>query len=61
MGNKINFLWLNECEKLFGLPEHYTDYGLSPQKRQVLIGRAWSVPVIYKILEPLRKIYDTLW
>ncbi|ROT79375.1 putative ATP-binding cassette sub-family A member 3-like [Penaeus vannamei] len=46
--------WLTEIEKIFGFPSHYTDVGnTSLKERQTLLGRAWSVPVIEHILQPL--------
>nr|XP_027231607.1 DNA (cytosine-5)-methyltransferase 3A-like [Penaeus vannamei] len=50
--------WLTEIEKIFGFPSHYTDVGnTSLKERQTLLGRAWSVPVIEHILQPLTKYY----
>jgi len=46
------------CCRLFGFPEHYTDVGnIPPTRRQKLIGKAWSVPLIKHILAPLRAFY----
>lgn len=44
--------------QIFGFPSHYTDVGnTSLKERQTLLGRAWSVPVIEHILQPLTKYY----
>lgn len=44
--------------QIFGFPSHYTDVGnTSLKERQALLGRAWSVPVIEHILQPLTKYY----
>ncbi|KAK4871726.1 hypothetical protein RN001_015850 [Aquatica leii] len=40
-------IWITELEKVFGLPQHYTDAGnLSATQRQELLGKSWSIPVI---------------
>jgi hypothetical protein len=53
-GNE-DILWLPELERVFGFPRHYTDFGnLTISKRQQLLGRSWSVPVIKWIFEPLK-------
>nr|XP_042911601.1 DNA (cytosine-5)-methyltransferase 3B isoform X2 [Parasteatoda tepidariorum] len=53
-----DILWITELERVFGFPMHYTDVGnLSPTKRQELLGRSWSVPVITQILNPLQKLF----
>ncbi|XP_053650320.2 DNA (cytosine-5)-methyltransferase 3A isoform X1 [Cherax quadricarinatus] len=58
MNEKGDVPWVTEIEKIFGYPEHYTDAGnLSIKERQVLLGRAWSVPVIMHILKPLGKYF----
>uniref|UniRef100_A0A915JKC3 DNA (cytosine-5-)-methyltransferase n=1 Tax=Romanomermis culicivorax TaxID=13658 RepID=A0A915JKC3_ROMCU len=45
MEGKPDTLWPTELETLFGLPRHYTDVGgLTPAKRQKLIGQGWTVP-----------------
>lgn len=52
-GEKSN-ISVQEMEKLFGLPEHYTDVqNLSPTIRQKLLGKSWSVHVICELLTPL--------
>jgi hypothetical protein len=54
MNGKTDTLWITELEVIFGLPIHYTDTGnLQISKRQQLLGRAWSVPVVKHILQPL--------
>jgi hypothetical protein len=64
-GKKITFpvemegikdlLWMTELERIFGLPIHYTDVGNLPiSKRQQLLGRSWSVPVVKWIFQPLK-------
>ena len=50
-------LWPIELELLFGLPEHFTDFGLCDSRRHRLLGKAWSVHVIGKILKPLVSQY----
>ena len=43
---------------LFGFPDHYTDIGnICPTKRLKILAKSWSVPVIKKILEPLKKFF----
>lgn len=63
MDGEPSHIWLSELERLFGFPEHYTDVGcLNLERRQKLIGRAWSVPVIKHLLSPLKhyfKVKDT--
>jgi hypothetical protein len=54
MNGNRDTLWMTELEIIFGLPIHYTDTGnLQIGKRQQLLGRAWSVPVVKHILQPL--------
>lgn len=49
------------CFSIFGFPQHYTDVGnLLPARRQQLLGRAWSVPVICHVLSPLRCFFQTV-
>lgn len=44
-------------EKLFGLPEHYTDVqNISTTIRQKLLGKSWSVQVICELLTPLKSL-----
>lgn len=55
-GEKSN-ISVQEMEKLFGLPEHYTDVqNLSPTIRQKLLGKSWSVQVICELLTPLSSL-----
>ena len=56
--NKEDSLWSTEIERIFGVPDHYTDVNnLTPKERQVLLGRSWSVPVIRQIFEPLKSYF----
>lgn len=55
-GNEDGLL-ITERERLFGFPSHFTDADISLTKRQRLLGRAWSVPVIEEILFPLTTLY----
>ncbi|XP_034251362.1 DNA (cytosine-5)-methyltransferase 3C-like [Thrips palmi] len=51
-------LLITERERLFGFPTHFTDGpNLSIRKRECLLGKAWSVPVVEKILSPLKSIF----
>ncbi|XP_040064067.1 DNA (cytosine-5)-methyltransferase 3A isoform X2 [Ixodes scapularis] len=51
-------LWITELERVFGFPSHYTDVGnLSLGRRQQLLGRAWSVPVVCHLLGPLKDFF----
>ena len=46
--------------QIFGFPTHFTDVGnLTAAKRQALLGRSWSVPVIKHLLLPLKKYFKT--
>lgn len=55
-GEKSN-ISVQEMEKLFGLPEHYTDVqNLSPTIRQKLLGKSWSVQVICELLTPISSL-----
>ncbi|KAI0230759.1 DNA (cytosine-5)-methyltransferase 3A [Lamellibrachia satsuma] len=61
MGATGDTLWIPELERLFGFPEHYTDVGnIPPTRRQKLLGKAWSVPLIKHILAPLKSFYGCL-
>ncbi|XP_026819840.1 DNA (cytosine-5)-methyltransferase 3C-like [Rhopalosiphum maidis] len=54
-------LYITEIEAIFGLPHHFTDVGdLSIASRQKLIGRAWSVQVIKKLLSLLENTFAKL-
>lgn len=60
-GETPDTLWITELEDIFGFPQHYTDVGnLLPARRQQLLGRAWSVPVICHVLSPLRCFFQTV-
>ncbi|KAK4290041.1 hypothetical protein Pmani_037032 [Petrolisthes manimaculis] len=60
MKERGDLLWSTEMERLFGFPPHYTDVGnLNASKRQALLGRSWSVPVIKYLLTPLTAYYPT--
>lgn len=51
-------LWL--CCRVFGFPKHYTDVGnIALGRRQQLLGKAWSVPVIKHLLAPLKNFFKT--
>nr|XP_026693797.1 DNA (cytosine-5)-methyltransferase 3A-like isoform X1 [Ciona intestinalis] len=55
---KEDVLWSTEVERIFGLPEHYTDVNNhGPKERLALLGRSWSVPVVKRILAPLRDYF----
>ena len=42
----------------FGFPDHYTDVGnLSRSRRQKLLGKSWSIPVVKHLLTPLRTYF----
>jgi hypothetical protein len=59
MNGKDGPLWITELERAFGFPVHYTDTGnLGPSKRQQLLGRAWSVPVVKLLLKPLQNYFE---
>ena len=50
----------DSLHQMFGFPRHYTDLGsLGPQRRQQLLGRAWSVPVIRHILSSLTRFFQS--
>lgn len=58
MGTDTDTLWIPELEKLFGFPEHYTDVAnLPPTRRQKVLGKSWSIPVVRRLLLPLRVVY----
>ena len=55
-----DYLWLTEMERVFGLPDHYTDVGnLGQKERTRLLGKSWSVPVIRHLLAPLRDYFES--
>jgi len=54
-------LWDTELEKLFGLKEHYLDVaGLGSTRRRRLLGKAWCIPVIEDLLQPLVPLFKCL-
>lgn len=58
MNGEGDVLWVTELELVFGFPKHYTDVGNIPLgRRQQLLGKAWSVPVIKHIFSPLRNFF----
>lgn len=58
MNGKQCSLTITELEKIFGLPEHYTDVlNLSPRSRQSLLGKSWSIPVVENIFKPLTNFF----
>ncbi|GAB1603055.1 DNA (cytosine-5)-methyltransferase 3B [Argonauta hians] len=60
MDGEEDAIWITELEKIFGFPAHYTDVrNLNHGRRQRLLGRAWSVPVIKFLLSPLTKLFHT--
>lgn len=51
-------LWSTEVERVFGVPQHYTDVNnLSPKERLSLLGRSWSVPVLQQMFAPLQHYF----
>ncbi|KAL5008110.1 hypothetical protein ScPMuIL_013691 [Solemya velum] len=60
MNGKEDSIWISELEGIFGFPAHYTDVGNLPQtRRQGLLARAWSVPVIKHLLKPLQQYFKS--
>ncbi|XP_039266747.1 DNA (cytosine-5)-methyltransferase 3C-like isoform X2 [Styela clava] len=58
-GDKEDVLWTTEVERIFGVPEHYTDVNnLGPRERLTLLGRSWSVPVVRLLLSPLKEYFS---
>jgi hypothetical protein len=58
MNGKESTVWMTELEKIFGFPVHYTDTGnITISKRQQLLGRSWSVPVVQCLLKPLQPFF----
>lgn len=47
----------SEVEKMFGMPQSYTDVGLSATRRQKLLGASWCVATIKALLWPLKFLY----
>jgi hypothetical protein len=51
-------LYITELELIFGFTSHYTDVcDFNISKRQKLLGKAWSVPVVKNIFLLLRDIF----
>ncbi|XP_022246328.1 DNA (cytosine-5)-methyltransferase 3B-like isoform X2 [Limulus polyphemus] len=58
MNGGSDVLWVTELEQVFGFPRHYTDAGNIPLgRRQQLLGKAWSVPVIKHLFTPLKNFF----
>ncbi|KAG8325439.1 hypothetical protein J6590_067462 [Homalodisca vitripennis] len=58
MKGQDSTLTVNEIEKMFGFPEHYTDVmNFNANIRQKLLGKAWSVEVVSALLEPLTQYF----
>ena len=54
----VESLYLLYCFRLFGFPDHYTDVGnIAPTKRQKILAKSWSVPVVQHILRPLTQFF----
>ncbi|XP_076338328.1 DNA (cytosine-5)-methyltransferase 3B-like isoform X5 [Tachypleus tridentatus] len=53
-------LRVTDIEQVFGFPKHYTDTGNIPLgRRQQLLAKAWSVPIMKHIFMPLRNFFKT--
>ncbi|XP_063064738.1 DNA (cytosine-5-)-methyltransferase 3 beta, duplicate a [Engraulis encrasicolus] len=58
MNGEDDHLWATELEKVFGFPKHYTDVAnMGRARRQQLLGKAWSVPVVRHLLSPLKDYF----
>ncbi|XP_052103473.1 uncharacterized protein LOC127736951 [Mytilus californianus] len=58
MNGKDDIIWISELERVFGFPDHYSDVGnITVTKRRQMIGRAWSIPVLKKILNTLTDFF----
>ncbi|KAL2103403.1 hypothetical protein ACEWY4_000271 [Coilia grayii] len=58
MNGEDDYLWSTELEKVFGFPKHYTDVAnMNRGKRQALLGKSWSVPVIRHLFAPLKDYF----
>ncbi|CAC5368096.1 unnamed protein product [Mytilus coruscus] len=58
MNGKDDIIWISELERVFGFPDHYTDVGnITVTKRRQMIGRAWSIPVLKKILNTITDFF----
>ncbi|KAJ1525518.1 hypothetical protein ONE63_010326 [Megalurothrips usitatus] len=52
-------LSVTEWEQLFGFPPHYTDCAnLSVSRRRRLLGRAWCIPLVSKLLHPIAEMFE---
>ncbi|XP_048240340.1 uncharacterized protein LOC124113634 [Haliotis rufescens] len=60
MEGETTGIWIPEVERLFGYPPHYTDVGNLPAtRRQKLLGKSWSIPIMRNLLTPLRQYFTT--
>ncbi|XP_046552801.1 DNA (cytosine-5)-methyltransferase 3B-like [Haliotis rubra] len=60
MEGETTGIWISEVERLFGFPPHYTDVGNMPAtRRQKLLGKSWSIPIMRNLLTPLRQYFTT--
>ena len=50
---KATDLRVDELEKIFGFPHHYTDVGLKDSERLKLLGKSFCVQAFKSLLEPL--------
>lgn len=58
-GTKRRKLFINLYEKIFGLPESYTDaQDLNIRSRRQLLGNAWSVQTVEQILTCLKAYFQ---
>ncbi|XP_067143227.1 DNA (cytosine-5)-methyltransferase 3A-like isoform X2 [Centruroides vittatus] len=61
MNGEPDVLWITEIERIFGFPSHYTDVGnIQLSRRQQLLGKAWSVPVIRHLFTSLKNFFKTV-
>uniref|UniRef100_A0AAY4EC65 DNA (cytosine-5-)-methyltransferase n=1 Tax=Denticeps clupeoides TaxID=299321 RepID=A0AAY4EC65_9TELE len=59
MNDKDDYLWCTEMERIFGFPKHYTDVNnMGRARRQKVLGKSWSVPVIRHLLAPLKDYFE---
>ncbi|XP_023247412.1 DNA (cytosine-5)-methyltransferase 3A-like, partial [Copidosoma floridanum] len=59
MNGKIDFLWVTEIEKIFYLPQHYTDVAnLNKTARLNLLGKAWCVKTIMFFLRTVQDVFE---
>ncbi|XP_051963958.1 uncharacterized protein LOC127630461 isoform X2 [Xyrauchen texanus] len=58
MKGKEDYLWCTEMERIFGFPKHYTDVNnMGWTRRQKVLGRSWSIPVIRHLFAPLKDYF----